>query len=208
LGAGNSVIAPDVVIRPILFVEGSRNHIAPSDPIAMPDPPPPEEVGIGYSVIAPDVVIRPILSEVSMNQSAPSGPAVMPLDPAEVGKQNSVIAPAVVTRPILLSVFSVNHNAPSAPEVIVHGKAVAQQYPVTVPEVVIRPIPFAAANHSAPSGSEVIPAGGGEAVPIESRYSVKVCAPALADNPSNTTATAEPSEIANRRLSPFDIWPP
>jgi hypothetical protein len=55
-------------------------------------------------VIAPAGVIRPILLPAcSVNQSAPSGPAMMPQGrPSDVGIENSAIAPAVVIRPIWL----------------------------------------------------------------------------------------------------------
>src|SRR6266545_2380287 len=74
-GSGNSRIAPDGVIRPIL--SESANHRFPSGPAAIPERPG-DFVGNGNSVIAPDVVIRPILLTAgSVNQRAPSGPAVM-----------------------------------------------------------------------------------------------------------------------------------
>src|SRR5258708_6341886 len=80
-------------------------------------------VGIGNSVITPAVVMRPIATLVSVNHSAPSGPAVMllrSLNPG-VGIGNSVITPAVVIPPILLAAFSVNHNASSGPVVLLQG---------------------------------------------------------------------------------------
>src|SRR5258708_39736087 len=59
----------------------------------------------------------------SVNQSAPSGTAVMiwgkPLVPLGVGIGNSLVTtPAVVMRPILLAKLSVNHRAPSGPAVM------------------------------------------------------------------------------------------
>jgi hypothetical protein len=62
----------------------------------------------GNSVTAPAVVIRPILlkytpllSSFSVNQRAPSGPAVMPLTTAlAVGRENAVTVPDVVIRPM------------------------------------------------------------------------------------------------------------
>ena len=59
-------------------------------------------VGIGNSVTTPAVVMRPILLvSLSVNQSAPSGPAAMPKGLlAAVGIGNSVKSPAVVMRPI------------------------------------------------------------------------------------------------------------
>jgi hypothetical protein len=65
-------------------------------------------------------ILLPLLS---VNHSAPSGPAVMPYGPLLlVGIGNSVIVPAVVIRPILLLFNSVNHSAPSGPAVIIQGK--------------------------------------------------------------------------------------
>ncbi len=65
--------------------------------------------------MVPSVAIRPILfAEFSANQSAPSGPAVIPSGPPVAG--NSVTTPAGVTRPILL-VSSVNQRLPSGPAV-------------------------------------------------------------------------------------------
>jgi hypothetical protein len=59
-------------------------------------------LGTGYSVITPAVVMRPILlPPYSVNQSAPSGPAVIDCGSLlAVGTGYSVIAPAVVMRPI------------------------------------------------------------------------------------------------------------
>src|SRR5260370_23567168 len=59
----------------------------------------------------------------SVNQSAPSGTAVMiwgkPLVPLGVGIGNSLVTtPAVVMRPILLARDSGNHRAPSGPAVM------------------------------------------------------------------------------------------
>ena len=71
--------------------------------------------------------MRPILlAPFSMNHSAPSGPAVMPMGelPA-VGIGNSVTTPAVVMRPILLATCSVNHSAPSGPAVMPPGLLLA-----------------------------------------------------------------------------------
>jgi hypothetical protein len=71
-----------------------------------------DAVGIGYSVMVPAVLIRPILlPSNSVNQSAPSGPAVMPPGSLEaVGIGYSLSVPAVPIRPILSLVDSVNHS--------------------------------------------------------------------------------------------------
>jgi hypothetical protein len=76
-----------------------------------------------YSVMTPSVVMRPILLEYSSaNQSAPSGPAVIPLGlELAVGTVNSLMTPSVVMRPILLPYHSVNHKAPSGPVVMPSG---------------------------------------------------------------------------------------
>ena len=77
----------------------------------------PFAVGTRYWVNAPAVVMRPILlPEYSVNQSAPSGPLVMPSGKLfSVGMGYSVSAPAVVMRPILSPLNSVNQSAPSGP---------------------------------------------------------------------------------------------
>jgi len=85
LGRGYSVIAPDVVIRPILLPPYSVNHNAPSDPGAMPSGKP-KAVGKVYSVtLVAAVGMRPILSPLySVNHSAPSGPVVIPEGSASI----------------------------------------------------------------------------------------------------------------------------
>src|SRR5437588_546966 len=111
------------------------------------------------------VVIRPILlPENSVNQSAPSGPAVIPVGSlAAVGTPNSLKLPAVVTRPILLPDCSVNQSAPPGPAVIPKGwlAAVGTPNSLKLPAVVTRPIllPENSVNQSAPSGPAVIPLG-------------------------------------------------
>ena len=67
--------------------------------------------------------MRPTLfAPVSVNHSAPSGPAVIPWgEEFAVGIGNSVRTPAVVRRPILFP--SVNQSAPSGPAAIPSGFA-------------------------------------------------------------------------------------
>jgi hypothetical protein len=77
VGITYSVIAPAVVMRPILFCDGSVNHNAPSGPATIPLEPVPE--AIGYRVIVPEVVIRPTLEMLSENHKEPSGPAAISL---------------------------------------------------------------------------------------------------------------------------------
>src|SRR6266567_3085786 len=93
VGIGNSVMAPVVVMRPILLLTLliSVNHRAPSGPTVIPRGPL-LGVGTGNSVMLPVVVMRPILLPVSsVNHSAPSGPAVMPMGALpRVGMGNSV----------------------------------------------------------------------------------------------------------------------
>ena len=55
MGRGYSVMAPPVVIRPILFPWFSVNHRLPSGPAAIPIGSL-SAVGRGYSVMAPPVV--------------------------------------------------------------------------------------------------------------------------------------------------------
>ena len=100
----------------------SLYHSAPSGPVTITLKPPGDSVDTGYSLSAPDVVIRAILCA-SMNQSAPSGPAVMPSGDANANSGgNSVTVPAVVIRPTRLPSSSVNHSAPSGPAAIDDGK--------------------------------------------------------------------------------------
>src|ERR1051326_4071937 len=71
-------------MRPMLAI--SPNQSAPSGPEVMSSNggPPKLTGGTGYSVMTPAMVIRPILSTFdSVNQSAPSDPAVMPKAPLE-----------------------------------------------------------------------------------------------------------------------------
>src|SRR5437588_4990063 len=71
----------------------------------------------GTAMITTPVVIRPILLPlVSVNQTAPSGPAVIPSGTLpSVGVGNSVMVPAGVILPMLLRPASVNHRFPSGP---------------------------------------------------------------------------------------------
>ncbi len=72
------MMAPPVVMRPILLVAVSVNHRLPSGPAVMPTGPL-LAVGVGNSVILPLVVMRPIrFVAFSVNHRLPSGPAVMP----------------------------------------------------------------------------------------------------------------------------------
>ena len=116
--------------------------------------------------MTPAVVICPILlPTASVNHSAPSGPAVMPLGCCSPwGRVNSVMTPAVVIRPILLPVDSVNHSAPSGPAVMARGALVAVGMANSCddarsgdpPDLVARCV---SVNHSAPSGPAVMPMG-------------------------------------------------
>ncbi len=75
---GNSVMAPDVVMRPILFPPFSQNHSAPSAagviPIGLLS-----GVGVANSTTLPlSGFIRPIFpAPLSQNQSCRSGPNTM-----------------------------------------------------------------------------------------------------------------------------------
>lgn len=79
--------------------------------------------GSGYSVTDPSVVRRPMRSTaVSVNHSAPSGPAAIPKGPHRaVGSANPVMWPAVVILPIRCARYWVNHSAPSGPVVMTVG---------------------------------------------------------------------------------------
>src|SRR6516162_8985120 len=112
LGRGNSVIEPDVVMRPILEAHSSVNHRAPSGRTALPSEPA-SPVGHVNSFRTPDVVMRPILlAERSVNQRFPSGPVTIWFgEEFAAGPVNSVMLPVVVIRPILAVPPSVNHRA-------------------------------------------------------------------------------------------------
>jgi len=71
-------------------------------------------------VKTPEVVIFPIvLAACSVNHSAPSGPAAIPIGVLLlVGIAYSVKDPSVVILPICPLDSSVNHSAPSPPAVI------------------------------------------------------------------------------------------
>src|SRR5512143_1309164 len=126
----------------------------------------PLAVGMANSVMTPAVVIRPILlPAASVNQRAPSGPAVIPGICPGVGTANSVSTPAVVIRPIrgLKYALSVNHRAPSGPAVMAAGElfGVGTANAVRTPAAVIRPIrfPLTSVNQRAPSGPAATPLG-------------------------------------------------
>src|SRR4029077_9232735 len=79
---GNSLIAPDVVIRPITALPSSVNQSRPSGPVTI-------QRGRLFGndsakdETTPDVVIRPIAfacAEVSTNHRLPSGPTVISSD--------------------------------------------------------------------------------------------------------------------------------
>src|SRR5207247_1675470 len=116
VGSGNSVIAPAVVIRPILLLK-SVNHNAPSHPAVMAKGWP--GLLTVNSVMSPEVVMRPIwLAVYSVNHSAPSGPAMI-FEGRLIGVRRgySSRTPALLIRPILLPEYSANHIAPSGPGV-------------------------------------------------------------------------------------------
>jgi len=110
--------------------------------------------------------IRPIrairLPPVSVNHSAPSGPAVIATGWASGESGYSVTVPAVVTRPMRSPANSVNQSAPSAPVATPTGRLPGVTgNSARPPAVVIRPIrlPPASVNQSAPSGPAAIPSG-------------------------------------------------
>src|SRR5262245_41202781 len=96
-------MAPEAVIRPILFPLNSANQIAPSGP-APRRAGPLSAVGIGNSTMSPPTEIRPILFPAnSANQIAPSDPAAIPAGRLSgVGIRNSetVCAPAALASAI------------------------------------------------------------------------------------------------------------
>ena len=102
VGVGNSVITPAVVMRPMLFVPASVNQSARSGPAT-------NWIGLASTgnaklVTSPDVAIRPMagadfLVERTVNQTAPSGPVVMPAgELSGAGSGNSLCVPVAAQR--------------------------------------------------------------------------------------------------------------
>src|SRR6185312_17119918 len=150
----------------------SVNHKAPSGPIVML-PGSALAPGTEYSLMVPCGVIMPMKplalaqkstpqsdSLLSVNQTLPSGPALIPFGCAAVG--NSLKAPDTVIRPMRLGNGSVNHSAPSGPAAMLAGSVpgAGNGNSVITPAVVIlsiAPLP-ASANQRFPSGPLQIPA--------------------------------------------------
>jgi hypothetical protein len=162
VGTENSVIAPAVVMRPILSL--SANQRAPSVPAVIPSGELPD--ASENRVTTPAGVMRPTLSlSSSVNQRFPSGPAVMSgrwlLIPGARG--NSATEPPAAMRPMLLAMDSVNQRVPSGNFVMPVGwlKAVGTVISVTPPAVLIRPIlpPPPSVNQRAPSWPATIAKG-------------------------------------------------
>src|SRR5436190_12313241 len=95
-------------------------------------------------VIVPWGVISPILpaEAYSVNQTFPSGPAVMPKGEVLWASGYSLRTPFVVMRPIMFESNSVNQSAPSSPTVISVAQAslCGMENSVNWPSVVTRPI--------------------------------------------------------------------
>src|SRR4051794_20991178 len=143
-GIWNSVIAPAVVMRPIMsFVQQaggtSPNQRLPSTPAAIPNGPEPAR-GMLNSVIVPDGVMRAIaLRWRSPTQRFPSGPAAIPRGSASArGSGNSVTVPAGVTRATMAVGWnSVTQTLPSGPNVMPPGRLVSSATWVITPLVLI-----------------------------------------------------------------------
>ena len=107
--------------------------------------------------------IFPLLPEpTSANQSAPSGPLVMPIGWLPAATANSVITPAGVILPMKSATLSVNHRLPSGPLTIWFGRSPpGTGNSVSVPPVLMRPIArrSISVNHKLPSGPVTIPRG-------------------------------------------------
>src|SRR5258708_6698233 len=96
VGMTNSVIAPEVVMRPILLAAFSVNHSAQSGGLVISEAKPLLAVGIGNTVTTPALLMRST-SPPAMSHTAPSGPVVTSeAGPAVIG--NWVITPAGVKR--------------------------------------------------------------------------------------------------------------
>lgn len=107
------------------------------------------------------VVIRPMrLPAVSANQTASSGPAVMPCaSPGDDGIAKCVMTPAGVIRPIREN--SVNQTFPSGPAPIPWRRAPSGGFEdsLMTPAVVIRPICEISVNHRLRSGPAAMSSG-------------------------------------------------
>ncbi len=118
-------------------------------------------------MITPSVVTRPILPlSVSVNQSAPSGPAVIALGSLSELRPlvNSVITPSVVIRPMTAGLLPTNQRFPSGPAVMSHGSPGVRPTSNSVPRPpgdtrAIAPSPPASATQTLPSGPAVMPRG-------------------------------------------------
>src|SRR5437016_5441485 len=101
-----------------------------------------------------------LLPLLSVNQTLPSGPVVMPAGELDaVGMVTSVTDPDRVMRPTLLVPMSVNHRPlPSGPAPIWVAllPALGRVHSVATPAVVMRPILRPSVNHRLPSGPVVM----------------------------------------------------
>jgi hypothetical protein len=116
--------------------------------------------GLMLVIAGAGTVTRPMELSELVNQSAPSGPVVIP--PGMLVTATVENAPEVVILPRLFDVLP-NQMAPSGPEVIDTGLSISVLSKVEMtPDVVIRPIELLGpllvrlVNHSAPSGPEAI----------------------------------------------------
>src|SRR6266568_3119246 len=216
-GSGNSVITPAVVIRPICWSKPVVNHKLPSGPVVIEDGA--EPAGRGNSVILPVVVMRPIASPgapspgVTVNHSAPSGPAVMPAaSVSATGRVNWRMCPlAGLIAPIRPS-DSVNHIRPSGPAVMSKGKVLpATGNSVITLAVVIRPILLAlnSVTHSAPSGPTAIRRGSLFAVGIENSLKCPAIVPAHAGGATRAKviAVSDATTSQRRDMASLPSWP-
>jgi hypothetical protein len=92
VGIVNSVITPEVVIRPILLASDSVNQRFPSAPAVIAVAA--REIEIGNSVITPVGVIRSMSGKPTrppVNQRFPSDPLVMAPAPVRAGKGKYVM---------------------------------------------------------------------------------------------------------------------
>src|SRR5213594_3667238 len=171
VGTVNSVIAPLVVTRPMIFSNLLTNHKLPSGPVVM-------AMGSFGPVTGPNRVkfpassIRPIISLMpSQNHSAPSGPSVMSVGRPLDGIAMKVMIPVAGSSLTMELLFeSLNQISPSGVAAIplgvrLHGWPPAQSgaNPVNTPLVVTLPMPSgkpdASVNHSAPSAPATISTG-------------------------------------------------
>ena len=159
-----------------------------------------------YSVIAPAGVIRPILrTPASVNQTLPSGPAVIALGLRSEASLNSATEPVAGLRRAIRCLLpcTVNQREAFGPAVTCCGSRPATKpgtlparYSVITPLTVMVPTASFAVNHRLPSGPAVMSAGALSC----GRFALNSVTPAEAAVGHARSATAVASSGRRRRV--------